>query len=76
MIDSGVENLLIARIWNVLSDPKKAHKNQNLSLNAANLLPNNKTYFSYEQIFQYNARPLQQLNGRLVKFQRDNTSLK
>ncbi|MEO1673291.1 MAG: carbonic anhydrase family protein, partial [Cyanobacteria bacterium J06631_2] len=103
MINSGAENPLITRVWQAMSDGNKAHKNQSMNLNAVNLLPRNKTYFSYEgslttppcseevswnllsepieisaeqiaefsNIFQYNARPIQPLNGRLIELRED-----
>lgn len=47
MMNSGAENPLIARIWDMLPDGSKA-KTKAISLNAADLLPNNKNYLSYE----------------------------
>ncbi|MEM6611526.1 MAG: carbonic anhydrase family protein [Cyanobacteria bacterium P01_C01_bin.72] len=103
MINSGEENPLIARVWQAIPDGNKAHKNQKMELNAIDLLPKNKTYFSYQgslttppcsedvswnlllepievsspqiatfsNIFSYNARPIQSLNGRLIELRED-----
>lgn len=48
MMNSGAENPLISSIWDVIPDGSKAVDSQSMSLNAADLLPNNKNYFSYE----------------------------
>jgi len=103
MMNSGAENPLISRVWQAIPDGNKAHKSQSMNLNAADLLPQNKTYFSYKgslttppcseevnwnllsepievspeqiaafsRIFQYNARPIQPLNGRLIELRED-----
>lgn len=48
MINAGVENPLIAQIWQAVPDGNKANQTKSMTFNAANLLPSNKTYFSYE----------------------------
>ena len=45
MMNSGAENLVIASIWNAIGD--RNQQSGKALLNAANLLPENKTYWSY-----------------------------
>ena len=100
MINSGAENPVIASIWDAIPDGNKQEDSGEVSLNAANLLPEDKTYWSYngslttppcservswnvlsepielspeqiatfESIYPYNARPIEPLDGRTVKF--------
>ena len=100
MMNPGAENPVIASIWDAIGDRNKQQDSGEVSLNAANLLPNDRTYWSYtgslttppcseevswnllsepielspeqiatfESIYPYNARPIEPLNDRSVKF--------
>ncbi|MEM8719968.1 MAG: carbonic anhydrase family protein [Cyanobacteria bacterium P01_G01_bin.39] len=48
MMNSGAENPQIAQIWQAIPEGNKANKAQSITLNAAKLLPSDKTYVSYE----------------------------
>lgn len=48
MINSGVENPLIAQIWQAIPNGNKANQVKSINFNAADLLPSNKTYYSYQ----------------------------
>ena len=47
MMNSGAENPVIASIWDAIPDNNKAKEASNMSLNAATLLPEDKTFLSY-----------------------------
>lgn len=48
LIDSGTDNPLIASIWEATPNSNKANNVSKIRLNAANLLPDNKNFYSYE----------------------------
>lgn len=48
MINTGVENPIISRIWETTSSRNKVGKAGSVILNANNLLPDNKNLFSYQ----------------------------
>ena len=47
MMTSGAENPVIASIWDAIPNRNKQQDSGEVSLNAANLLPGDKTYWSY-----------------------------
>jgi carbonic anhydrase len=100
MINKGTNNPFIAQIWQHISTVEKNNEVQNSTINAANLLPKNKAFFSYsgslttppcsenvkwnlliepiqvsekqiaafQSLYQVNARPVQPVNSRMIKF--------
>ena len=99
MMNSGAENPTIASIWSAISDDNQVDNAKSITIDAASLLPTERTYLSYtgslttppcsedvswnlllepielsaeqiatfENLYPYNARPVQSLNGRSVR---------
>jgi carbonic anhydrase len=48
MLENGATNPVINTIWQNIPEQQKVNAVEGMTINAANLLPNNKSYFSYE----------------------------